>query len=190
MKIASLKTYCALLVLGLVCNTVALAQTQTDQERAAEQAIKALRSREVPEASLSCTTDEAEWWKEVRAASKAIRPARAAKKEREEFIRLIKKGLEKSFQVPVPDHYAIVLWQSPPDYTEEGRNKRISGSVALAVELLPDGTVGEVKVAQGLDPGLDQMAVSAARKLIFLPPIKDRKFVSIWLPMTMTFHIY
>ena len=61
---------------------------------------------------------------------------------------------------------------------------------AMAVELLPDGTVGEVKVAQGLDPGLDQMAIASARKLIFVPAIKNRKFVSVWSPMTMGFNIY
>ena len=60
----------------------------------------------------------------------------------------------------------------------------------MAVELRPDGSVGEIKVVQGLDPGLDQMAVSAARKLVFLPMVKDRKFVSTWMPMTMSFDIY
>jgi TonB family protein len=190
LKITNLKICFILLVLGLIWSTSALAQTQTDQERAAEQALRALRSRDIPEASLSCTADEAKWWNELRAASKALRPARAAKKERGELIRLIKQGLEKSFQVPIPDRYATVLWRSPPDYTEEARNKQISGSVALAVELLPDGTVGEVKVVQGLDPGLDQMAVSAARKMVFLPAVKDRKFTSFWMPMTMGFNIY
>lgn len=190
LKLERFKICFALIVLGLVWATAALAQTQTDQERASEQALRALHSRDLPEASLSSTTDEAKWWKDVRAASKAIRPARAANKERDEFIRLIKQGLEKSFQVPVPDRYATVLWRSPPDYTEKARNKRINGSVGLAVELLPDGSVGEVKIVQGLDPGLDEMAVVAARKLIFLPKVKDRKFVTSWMPMTMGFDIH
>jgi len=178
-----------LLLMSLSLAVSAFAQTQSNKERASEEALRALRSRDIPEASLSSTTDEAEWWKEVRAASKAIRPTRAAKKEREEFIRLIRKGLEKSFQIPIPDRYPIVLWRSPPEYTEEARNRRIRGSVALAVELLPDGSVGEVKIVQGLDPGLDEMVVAAARKLIFLPMVKDRKFVTSWMPMTMSFSV-
>jgi TonB family protein len=173
-----------------MCRAGIFAQSQTDADRAAQSAIKALHTRDVPEASLPCTTDEAKWWNDLRMAAKAINPARAGKTETEKLMHLIKDGIEKSYQIPVPDHYAIVLWRAVPQYTDEARHKKINGSVALAVELLPDGTVGEVKVAQGLDPGLDKMAVETARKLIFLPAIKNRKFVSLWLPMTMSFNIY
>jgi TonB family protein len=123
-------------------------------------------------------------------AGKAINPAHAGKSETEKLMHLIKEGIEKSYQIPIPDHSAIVLWRAVPQYTEDARHKKINGSVALAVELLPGGTVGEVKVAQGLDPGLDKIAVETARKLIFLPAIKNRKFVSVWSPMTMSFNIY
>lgn len=174
----------------VTCSGGSFAQSQTEADRAAQQAVKAVHSRDVPEASLPCTTDEAKWWNDLRIAAKAINPARAGKTETEKLMRLIKEGIEKSYQIPVPDHYAIVLWRAAPQYTDEARNKKINGSVALAVELLPDGTVGEVKVAQGLDPGLDKMAVATARKLVFLPAIKNRKFVSVWSPMTMSFNIY
>jgi len=190
LKITHLKICFTLLVLGLVCSTAALAQTQTDKERATEQAIKGLRGREIPEATLPCTPDEANWWNDLRAAGKAVKGFRETRTETDKFVRLVKEGVEKSYQVPVPDRNALVLWKSPPEYTEQARHKQVNGSVALAVELRPDGSVGEVKVAQGLDSGLDQMAVSAARKMVFLPAIKDRKFVSSWMPMTMTFNIY
>lgn len=181
---------CLFVFLVVACNAVAFAQSQTEADRASQQAVKALHSRDVPEASLPCTTDEAKWWSDLRTAAKAISPARAGKTETEKLMHLIKEGIEKSYQIPVPDHYAIVLWRAVPQYSNEARKKEINGSVALAVELLPDGTVGEVKVAQGLDPGLDKMAVETARKLIFLPAIKNRKFVSLWMPMTMSFNIY
>lgn len=181
---------CLLLALFLTGSAVAFAQSQTEADRASQTAVKALHSRDVPEATLPCTPDETKWWNELRAAAKAVSPARAGKTETEKLMRLIKDGIEESYQVPVPDHYAVFLWRSPPEYTEEARRKQINGSVALAVELLPDGTVGEVKVAQALDPGLDKMAIAAARKIIFLPSIKNRKFVSQWTPMTMSFSIY
>jgi len=179
-----------LLSLVATCSTAVLAQSQTDAERAAQAAVKAVHSRDIPEASLPYTPDEGQWWNDLRMAGKAINPARAGKTETEKLRGLIKEGIDKSYQVPVPDHYAIILWRAAPQYTEEARYKKINGSVALAVELLPDGTVGEVKVAQGLDPGLDRMAIESARKLIFLPAIKNRKFVSVWSPMTMSFNIY
>lgn len=181
---------CLLLSLVVTCSAGIFAQSQTDADRAAQTAIKALHTRDVPEASLPCTPDEAKWWNDLRMAAKAINPARASKTATEKLMQLIKEGIEKSYQIPVPDHHAIVLWRAVPQYTDEARHKKIRGSVALAVELLPDGTVGEVKVAQGLDPGLDEMAVETARKLIFLPAIKNRKFVSVWSPMTMSFNIY
>lgn len=171
-------------------SSFAFAQSQTDADRASQTAIKALHSRDIPEASLPATQDESKWWNDLRLAAKAISPARAGKTEREKLLRLIKEGIDKSYQIPVPDRYATFLWRAAPEYTEEARHKMINGSVALAVELLPDGTVGEVKVAQGLDSGLDKMAIASARKLVFLPAIKNRKFVSLWTPMTMSFNIY
>ena len=180
-----------LVVSVMVAGTAAaFAQSQTDADRASQAAVKALHSRDVPPASLPCTADEAKWWEDLRTAAKAINPARAGKAETEKLVHLIKEGIDKSYQIPVPDHYAILLWRAVPQYTDEARNKKINGSVALAVELLPDGTVGEVKVAQSLDPGLDKMAIAAARKMIFVPAIKGRKFVSVWSPMTMGFNIY
>jgi len=166
------------------------AQSQTEKDRAAEQAVRAVRAGEIPEASLSSSTPEAEWWSELRAAGKAIRESRGAKKESDRFIKLIKDGLEKSYQAPIPNRGATVLWKAVPEYTAEARSKQIRGSVALAVELRPDGTVGEVIIAQSLDPGLDQVAVNTALKLVFLPMVKDRKFVSSMMPMTMSFDVY
>ena len=185
-----LKTAFMLFTMGLLMCAGVFAQSQTGADRASQQAVKAVHSRDIPEASLPCTPDEAKWWADLRIAAKAISPARAGKTETEKFMRLIKEGIEKSYQLPVADRYPTFLWRAVPQYTEQARAQKISGSVALAVELLPDGTVGEVKVAQGLDPGLDKMAIETARKLIFLPAIKNRKFVSLWTPMTMSFNIY
>ena len=185
-----LKNSCVVIMLGIVASGNVFAQAQTDKERAAQQAIKAVHARDLPEATLPCTPEESSWWNEVRAVAKVINPARPNKPETEKLTRLIKKAIEQAYQIPVPDRYATVLWRAAPQYTERARHKKINGSVAMAVELLPDGTVGEVKIAQSLDPGLDQMAIETTRKLVFLPAIKNRKFVSIWMPMTMSFNIY
>ena len=163
-------------------------QQQTDQQRAEQEALRSLRSRgDLPEASLPCTPQEAKWWNDVRAASKEIGRTRAAKKQKGELNRLIKEGLEKSYQIPIPDQSAAHLWQSTPDYTEEFLHKRVNGSVAMAVELRHDGTVGEVRIVQGLDRVVNETAVNWARKLVFLPAVKDRKFVTSWIPMPMRF---
>src|SRR2546421_7366494 len=183
---------CVVMMLGMLASgcVFAQAQAQTDKERAAHQAIKPVHPRDLPEAPLPCTPEESSWWNEVRAVAKVINPARPNRPEAEKLTRLIKKGIDQAYQIPVPDRHVTVLWRAAPQYTEQARRKQIKGSIAMAVELLPDGTVGEVKIAESLDPGLDQMAIDATRKLVFLPAIKNRKFVSIWMPMTMSFNIY
>jgi hypothetical protein len=57
--------------------------------------------------------------------------------------------------------------------------------ILAAIDRL-DGTVGEVKIVQGLGYGLDEKAAEAARQMIFLTAVKDRKFVSFRMPMTMS----
>jgi TonB family protein len=186
----ALRIYTACAIVLLVWTGSAIAQSTTDRDNAAKQAVAALRRREVPEATLPCTPDEAKWWNDLRAAGKAVRGNRLSRKAKEKFLALLKEGRDKSYQVPIEESGARFLLMTEPEYTEEARNKRIRGSVALVVELLPDGTVGDARVIQGLDPGLDQKALEAARKLIFLPKVKERKFVSFFTPMTMSFEIF
>ena len=183
-------TSCILLALGLLASARVFAQSQTDADRAAAQAVKAIRSRDIPEASLPCTSEESNWWSDIRTAAKAINVAQPDQPDTKKLSRLIKEGADKSYQIPVPDRYATILWRGHPRPTPQPKFKKINGSIALAVELLPNGTVGEVKIAQGLDPDYDQVAKETARRLIFLPAIKNRKFVSLWMPMTMSFNSY
>ena len=179
-----LKVYSLPALLILIGSGSAAGQSQTDADRAAQQAIKAIHSHDVPEASLPCTPDEAKWWSELRDAAKAFNQAQPDQPDHKKFSRLIKDEIEKSYQIPIPDRYAMILWRARPPAVP---GRKLNGSIALAIELLPDGTVGEVKIAQGLDPKVDQMAIDATRKLIFLPAIKNRKFVSLWIPMTMSY---
>jgi|SRR5215813_5175058 len=181
-----LKVYSLPVLLILLGTGSAAAQTQTDADRAAQAAIKAVHARDIPEASLPCTPDEAKWWSELRKVANAFNQAQPDKPDTKKLIPLIKEGIEKAYEIPIPDRYALILWRARPPATP----KKINGSIALAVELLPDGTVGEVKIAQGLDPGIDKMAIDATRKLVFLPAIKNRKFVSLWMPMTMSYSSY
>lgn len=185
-----LKVYSLTVLFISLAGAGVLAQSQTDSDRAAQAAVRALHSHDFPEASLPCTADESKWWNEMRTAAKAFNPAQLDQPDTKKFSSLIKEGIEKSYQIPVPDRYALILWRGHPQPTPSPKFKKINGTVALAVELLPDGTVGEVKIAQSLDPKHDQVAIDATRKMIFLPAIKNRKFVSLWMPMTMSFNSY
>lgn len=186
----SLKICSTCVFMLLVCTGTALAQSQTDSDRARKIALQMARRHEIPEASLPCTPEEAKWWHDLRAAAKAVEETRGGKKEKQKFLDLLQEGQGKSYQPPIPNRPITVLSRAEPSYNEAARRKKIKGTVALVVELRPDGFVGEVEIVQGLGSGLDENAAEAARKVIYLPAVKDRKFMSFRMPMTMSFNIY
>jgi protein TonB len=56
-----------------------------------------------------------------------------------------------------------------PDYTDEGRRRAVEGDVVLEIVVGADGSVGSVKLLQGLGAGLDQRAIEAVRQWRFNP---------------------
>lgn len=56
-----------------------------------------------------------------------------------------------------------------PDYTEEGRRRNIEGDVVLEIVVRSDGTVGSVKLLNGLGSGLDERAIDAVKQWRFNP---------------------
>jgi TonB family protein len=70
----------------------------------------------------------------------------------------------------------VPIRQVQPKYAREAMQAGIQGVVELEVVVLPNGTVGTVRVAKSLDAklGLDDEAVAAARQWLFKPgTIKD-----------------
>ena len=145
----------------------------------------------VPEASLPCTPEEQAWWKELREAGNELRGSfRAGDKQKKRFLSALHDATAKSFKPPIPDSRPVVLYKTEPRYTEAARQRGAAGTISVQVELLADGTVGEIKILQPLDPDLDQSAADAARKTIFLPAVKDREFVSANIRLVMNFNLY
>jgi len=62
-----------------------------------------------------------------------------------------------------------ILREVTPDYTDEGRRRAIQGDVVLEIVVRADGSVGSVKLLQGLGSGLDQRAIDAVRQWRFNP---------------------
>jgi protein TonB len=56
-----------------------------------------------------------------------------------------------------------------PDYTEEARRRGVEGDVVLEIVVRSDGSVGDIKVLQGLGAGLDRRASDAVRQWRFSP---------------------
>lgn len=64
-----------------------------------------------------------------------------------------------------------------PVYTEEGRNLKLEGDVALDVVFLANGTVQVTKVVSGLGHGLDEAAMRAAQQIKFKPAKRNNENV-------------
>jgi protein TonB len=82
-----------------------------------------------------------------------------------------------------------VLHEERPQYTSDAMRAKVQGTVLLECVVNPDGSVGEVQVVRSLDPtfGLDQQAVSAARKWRFAPGTRMGQPVSVLVTIELTF---
>jgi protein TonB len=56
-----------------------------------------------------------------------------------------------------------------PGYTPEAMRDKIQGTVVLEAVVMPDGTVGAVRIVKSLDTRLDEQAVQAAARWFFEP---------------------
>ena len=96
---------------------------------------------------------------------------------------------------PTPNDPRVVppklLQQVPPVYTTAGFRARIVGSVEVDAVVLPDGTVGQVRVVKSLDKatGLDDQALGAAREWTFKPGTLDGKPVPMIVGIALTFSL-
>ena len=62
-----------------------------------------------------------------------------------------------------------VILKTMPQYTEEARRSRISGTVILRVRFLRNGSIGSITPMATLPGGLTEQAVAATRKIVFVP---------------------
>jgi TonB family protein len=76
-----------------------------------------------------------------------------------------------------------------PQYTEEARQRKIEGGVKLQVEVTPDGYADNIRVVQGLDPGLDEKAIESVEQWRFKPGMKDGEPVSVYATIEINFHL-
>lgn len=82
-----------------------------------------------------------------------------------------------------------VLREVKPHYTAEAMRAKVQGLVWIECVVMPDGSVGDVKVLRSLDPvfGLDQEAVKAARQWRFVPGTRQGEPVPVIVTIELTF---
>ena len=89
--------------------------------------------------------------------------------------------------VTLPKQVKTIYARFPPD----AMRAKVQGLVGMEAVVLPDGTVGEVRVVRSLDKryGLDDEAVKALKQWQFTPGKKDGINVPVVIEVEMSFSV-
>lgn len=97
----------------------------------------------------------------------------------------------------VPDVGVKITGQSKPEYTEKARKRGVEGSVRLNVEFLASGEIGKVTLSSESSKkkklskyGLVDQAIAAARKVKFIPAMKDGKAITVTKTVEFNFNLF
>lgn len=82
-----------------------------------------------------------------------------------------------------------LLREVKADYTEQARRAGITGDVVLEIVVRRDGSVGEVRVLQGLGSGLTDRAVQAVRQWRFAPATRLGSPVDVIVEVSVEFKL-
>jgi len=82
-----------------------------------------------------------------------------------------------------------LLKEVKPDYSEDARRRGIEGDVVMEIVVRHDGSVGDVKVLQGLGYGLDERAIAAVRRWRFSPAKRRGAAVDVLVEVAMEFKL-
>ena len=82
-----------------------------------------------------------------------------------------------------------LLREVKADYTEEARQRGLSGDVVLEIVVRRDGSVGDVKVLQGLAGGLNERAAQAVRQWRFSPAQRQGAPVDVIVEVAVEFKL-
>ena len=83
-----------------------------------------------------------------------------------------------------------ILAKPRPSYTDSARQNNVAGDVKLKVTFRANGSIGDISVVSGLQGGLTEQAIIAAKKVVFLPARKNGKLVTAALTIQYSFSIY
>jgi TonB family protein len=83
----------------------------------------------------------------------------------------------------------VSIYRQEPQYTEEARAAKITGGVALYIEIGTNGAVTNVRVLNGLGFGLDEQAVASVSQWKFQPGTKDGIPVTVSAQVEVNFRL-
>jgi TonB family protein len=84
----------------------------------------------------------------------------------------------------------VVTYSVDPEYTEEARQARVSGTVLVRLWVDVQGNPTHVRVIRGIGQGLDEKAVEAVKQYRFKPAMEDGKPVLVELNIEVSFKFF
>ncbi len=82
-----------------------------------------------------------------------------------------------------------VLFKVDPEYSEEARKAKYSGTVLISLIVDPQGRALNIKVVRSLGLGLDEKAMEAVAKWKFKPGMKDGRPVAVVATIEVNFRL-
>jgi len=76
-----------------------------------------------------------------------------------------------------------------PEYSEDARKAKYTGTVVLYIEIEPNGHPTHIRVARSLGMGLDEKAIEAVQKWIFVPGKENGKAVTVPATVEVNFRL-
>ena len=82
-----------------------------------------------------------------------------------------------------------VVYKVDPEYSEEARKAKYSGTVLLQLDVGIDGKANSIKVVKGVGLGLDEKAIEAVQKWKFTPGKKNGQPVPVYATVEVNFRL-
>jgi TonB family protein len=83
----------------------------------------------------------------------------------------------------------VAITRTDPDYTDDARQAKISGTVLVTAMIGVDGIPSDIRVTKSLDPGLDRKAMEAVAKWRFRPATRNGQAVRAPVTIELTFKV-
>src|SRR5437762_2229466 len=83
----------------------------------------------------------------------------------------------------------VVLYKVDPEYSEEARKAKYSGTVVLQLVVDPAGKARDIRVVRSLGLGLDEKAIEAVNKWRFKPGYRNGQAVAVQATIEVNFRL-
>jgi hypothetical protein len=99
-------------------------------------------------------------------------------------------GGEPTYSGKEVDQRVFVAMKPEPSFSEMARQEHVTGTVVLRALFNSKGSVENITAISELPFGLTKRAIAAAKKIKFVPAVKNGQFVSTWLQLEYNFNLY